>query len=315
MYGRFKLLLAAIALILFAVACGQSSQGGSQSGETTGSEANAKFPVTITDSLGRKVRITKEPQEISSMAPSVTETVYLVGAGKKVAGVTTVDDYPPQVKKVEKIGNFTQVNAEKVASVGTDVLFLSYDSTTKAQANDLEKKTGAKTVVINPTTVKQAIESVGTVGKIVGKEKKAQATEDRLKDRLAKIRSAVRGKPKPTVFYELGYDPLYTVGPGSFINDAIEIAGGKNVTASTGQAYPQYSTEKLLKDDPKYYLVGSSTGNTAKAVEARKTYSSLSAVKNDRVFVMNDDLISRPGPRIVKGVREIAETIHPDAFK
>lgn len=306
--------MAALALMVFAGACGQTSQGGSRSEETTAGQAGSGYPVTVTDSLGRKVEIPSEPEEVASMAPSVTETVYLVDAGEKVAGVTTVDDYPPKVKKVETIGNFTQVNAEKVASIGTDVLFLSYDSTTKEQAEDLEKKTGAQTVVINPTTVNQAIESVGTVGEVVGEKEKARTTEDRLKKQLDEIRSAVGDEPEPTVFYELGYDPLYTVGPGSFINDAIELAGGKNVTASTGQAYPQYSTEKLLKDDPEYYLVGSSTGNTAKTVEARETYSSLSAVEKNRVFVMDDDLISRPGPRIVKGVRQIAEAIHPNAL-
>lgn len=283
--------------------------------ETTAQQASAAYPITVTDSLGRKVEIKKQPKELGSMAPSITETIFAVGAGNRVAGVTTVDDYPKEVKNIEKIGDFGKTNAEKVASLGIEVLLLSFDSTTKEQATDLEKKTGAKVVVINPTSVDGAIQSIGLVGKVVGEPEKAQVVEERLQSELKQVTSAVEGEPKPTVFYELSYDPLFTVGPGSFVADAIRLAGGKNTAADAGQAYPQYPVEKLLKADPQYYLAGRSSGVTVKDIVSRKPYSSLQAVKKDRVFVINDDLVNRPGPRIVEGVREIAEILHPDAFK
>lgn len=318
MYKKLNVLLAAFFLAAVLLAgCGQSSEGGStgDTGGTGGGTAEASsFPVTVEDSLGRKVEIKEEPQEIGSMVPSVTETVFAVGAGNRVVGVSTADDYPQEVESIEKIGDYQQVNAEKIASLETDLLFLSFDSTTEEQAKDLEKKTGAKILVINPTTVDEAIQSVGTVGKAVGNTEKAQVVEERLQSELDQLQSKIEGLEEPTLFYEIGYDPLFTVGPGSFIDDAIKIAGGKNVAADAQQAYPQYSVEKLLQDDPEYYLAGASSMVTVEDITSRPPYSSLQAVQQDKVFVINDDLVNRPGPRIVEGVREIAETIHPEAF-
>ncbi|MGF1471454.1 MAG: ABC transporter substrate-binding protein [Rubrobacteraceae bacterium] len=320
MYRKSNVLVATLFLLALLLAgCGQSSEGGSTTdvgngGSGGGTTVAATFPVTIKDSLGRSVEIEAEPERIGSMVPSVTETIFAVGAGNRVVGVSTADDYPPEVESIEKIGDYQQVNAEKIASLETDLLFLSFDSTTKEQARDLENKTGAKVLVINPTTVEAAIQSVGTVGNAVGNPEKARVVEERLQSGLNQLQTEIEGLPQPTVFYEIGYDPLFTVGPGSFINDAIEIAGGNNVASDAQQAYPQYSVEKLLEDDPEYYLAGKSSGVTVEDIKNRQPYSSLQAVQQDRVFVINDNLVNRPGPRIVQGVRLIAETIHPDTF-
>ena len=319
MYRKVIILLAAFSMVVLAAACGQqSSQNGTTgagSGGGTGGETQASgFPVTIEDSLGRQVEIKERPEQIGSLAPSATETLFAVGAGNRVAGVTDADDYPQEVESIKEIGDYQQTNTEKIASLEIDLIVQSFDGYTKEQAEDLEQKTGAKVLALNPTTVEEAIDSVSTVGKATGNTEKAQVVEERLQSELGQLEQKIEGLPKPTVFYELGYDPLFTVGPGSFVQDAIQIAGGKNVTADAQQAYPQYSVEKLLQDDPEYYLAGASSGATVEAIESRPPYSSLQAVQQDKVFVINDDLVNRPGPRIVEGVREIAETIHPDAF-
>ncbi len=319
MYRKIILLLAAFTMAVFVAACGQeASQSGSTTSGTSGSgggeTASSKFPVTVTDALGRKVEIEKKPEQIGSLAPSATETLFAVGAGNRVAGVTTADDYPQQVESIEKIGNYRQENTEKIASLGIDVIIQSFDDFTKEQAEDLEKKTGAKVVALNPTSVDEAIDSISLVGKTVGNNEKAQVVEERLQSELDQLEKKLEGVSEPTVFYEIGYDPLFTVGPGSFVQDAIQIARGKNVTADAQQAYPQYSTEKLLQDDPEYYLAGRSSGAIVESIVSRPPYSSLQAVQENKVFVINDDLVNRPGPRIVEGVREIAETIHPDVF-
>ena len=228
--------------------------------------------------------------------------------------MTDADDYPQEVESIEEIGDYQQTNTEKIASLGIDLIVQSFDGYTKEQAEDLEQKTGAKVLALNPTSVEEAIASVSTVGKATGNTEKAQVVEERLQSELGQLEQQIQGLPQPTVFYELGYDPLFTVGPGSFVQDAIQRAGGENVTADAQQAYPQYSVEKLLGDDPEYYLAGASSGATVESIVSRPPYSSLQAVQQDKVFVVNDDLVNRPGPRIVEGVREIAETIHPAAF-
>lgn len=315
LYRKIVSLLAAMSLAILVAACGQqASQDGSTGGDTDGGMEAAAFPVTVEDSLGRQVRIESRPEQIGSMAPSATETLFAVGAGNRVAGVTTADDYPQEVEDIEKIGDYQQMNTEKIASLGIDLILHSFDGFTEEQAESLEQKTGAKVVVLNPTSVEAAIDSVSTVGKAVGNVEKARVVEERLQSELNQLEQQLEGLPQPTVFYEIGYDPLFTVGPGSFVQDAIRIARGENVTADAQQAYPQYSVEKLLQDDPEYYLAGRSSGVTVEQIKSRPPYSSLQAVQQDQVFVINDDLVNRPGPRIVEGVREIAVTIHPDAF-
>ncbi len=322
MYRKLNVLLATLLLSALVLAgCGQGAQDDPANGETEGGETGgettevAAFPVTVEDSLGRSVEIGEEPAQIGSMAPSITETVFAVGAGDRVAGVSTADDYPPEVENIEQIGDYQQVNAEKVASLGIDVLFLSFDTTTEEQAQDLEEKTGAEVVVINPASVEEAIDSVGLVGEAVGEPERAQVVEERLRAELDQLRSEVEGLPEPTVFYEVGYDPLFTVGPGSFVQDVIELAGGQNVAADADQPYPQYPVERLLQQDPELYVAGASSGVTVEDIVNRSSYASLDAVQQGNVFVINDDLVNRPGPRIVEGVREMAETLHPEAFE
>lgn len=292
---------------LLPAACGGPSPGAS--GDV--GKGGPGYPVVVEDDVGRRVEIDSRPARLGSMAPSVTETVFAVGAGERVAGVTTADDYPAAAKKVAKIGDYREPNVEKVLALDIDVLFVSFDSATADLAEDLEERTKANVVVLNPKTVDGAVESVGLVGRVVGEREKARALEGRLRGDLREVERAVAGRPEPTVFYEVWDDPLQTVGPGSFVHDAIERAGGENVAAGTEQPYPSYSEETLLKKDPDYYLVGETT---PEEVGGRPGYSSLTAVREGGVSAIDPDLLTRPGPRLVEGVRRISSTIHPGAF-
>lgn len=306
------LLLASLAALMVATltACGPGAVR-TQPEETT---ASGGYPVTVTDSVGRRVTIESEPRRIASMAPSLTETVFALGEGEKVVGVTTADDYPPEVRELPKIGDFQQVNVEKVLELDADLLLVSFEYSTRERAEELEEETGADVVVVNPGSLEETTASMELVGRAVGAPERGERLRERLERELREISEAVEGRPRPTVFYELWHDPLQTVGPGSFIHDAIVLAGGRNIAASTEKPYPTYSTETLIKKDPDYYLLGSTAGVGPEELEERPGYSALSAVRRGNVVVVNDDLITRPGPRIAKGVREIAEAIHPEAF-
>jgi len=299
---------------LSAACSGDGPAGGPSGANTSGPEEASGYPLTITDAVGREVTFDSRPKRIVSMAPSVTETLFAVGAANRVVGVTTADDYPPEVEAVERVGDYRGPNVEKVLSLNTDLMILSFDGATEGYAEDMAEKTRTKVVVLNPKTVDAAISSVGLVAKLVGEREKGRVVEERLRDELGRIGEKVAGEPKPTVFYEVWGDPLQTAGPGSFIDDAIRLAEGTNVAADTGDAYPEYSKETLLQRDPDYYLAGRSSGVTVEEISGRPGYPALGAVKDGRVTVVNDDLVVRPGPRIVDGVREIAEAIHPKAF-
>jgi iron complex transport system substrate-binding protein len=299
-------------LVLGLVACGQ---GASEQGATTTAMKSPEYPVTVTDGVGRKVTLEERPERISSMAPSITETLFAVGAGDRVVGVTTADNYPPEVKEIEKIGDYKEPNIEKLLAVKTDLLLISFDSATRETAEDLEEKSKADVIVVNPDTVDEAIDSIGLVAEAVGNQKEGRQVQQQMRDDLAEIEEKVSGEPKPTVFYELYGDPLQTVGPGSFIHDAINLAGGTNIAAGTKEAYPTYSEETLFQKNPDYYLVSRYSNADVGAVSKRPGYDSLKAVKRGNVVEINDDLLNRPGPRIVEGVRQIAETIHPEVFE
>lgn len=307
-----------LAAMTFVSACAGGTSGeGTGGAETTmssGGSGSAEYPVEITDSLGREVVIDSEPENIASMAPSVTETLFEVGAGEKVVGVTTADEYPEEVAEIEKIGDFQQVNVEKLLELDTDLLFHSYDSTTRDVAEDLEEQTGADVVVVNPKTLDEVVSSMELVGKAAGEPERGRELEQELRSDLEDIASAVEGEPEPTVFYEVFNDPLQTVGPGSFIHDALELAGAENIAADTDKAYPTYSAETVIERDPEYYFIGESVGITPEDVAERPGYSSLTAVEEGNVVAVDDASLSRPGPRITEAIREVAEEMHPEAF-
>jgi iron complex transport system substrate-binding protein len=310
-----------LAAMTFVSACaggtsgeGTEGDGGSETTMSSGDPEAAGYPVEITDSLGREVTIDSEPENIASMAPSVTETLFAVGAGEKVVGVTTADTYPEEVEEIEKIGDFQQVNVEKLLELDTDLLFHSYDSTTREVAEDLEEQTNADVVVVNPQTLDEVVASMELVGSAAGEPEAGRELEQELRSDLEEISAAVEGEPEPTVFYEVFNDPLQTVGPGSFVHDGLVLAGAENIAADTNEGYPTYSAETVIERDPEFYFIGESVGITPEDVAERPGYSSLTAVEEDNVVAVDDASLSRPGPRITEAIREVAEEMHPEAF-
>ncbi|MBA2376121.1 MAG: ABC transporter substrate-binding protein [Actinomycetota bacterium] len=292
------------AVLLLAAGCEATSAGEAGSPDSSGG-----FPVVVEDDLGREVEVPARPEAIGSMAPSVTEAIFAVGAERRLAGVTTTDDYPREVEDYPVIGGYREPNFERVAEMGIDLLFVSSEAATEDEAEEIKRLGRATVIVVNPETVDEAISSIGLIGKSVGEAENARRLQNDLRAELDEIGDAVADEPKPTVFYEVWPDPLRTVGPGSFIHDAIRVAGGENIAADTGEAYPSYSEEILVEAGPDYYLAGRGTSG-----EVPGAYERLAGVAGTKFVRVDEDLVSRPGPRVVEGVREISEAIHPEAF-
>jgi iron complex transport system substrate-binding protein len=296
--------------------CGGAAPTAERPAEPTqrGEETAAEYPLTVKDSLGREVKIEEEPERIVSMAPSVTETLFAVGAGDRVVGVTSADDYPPEAKRIAVAGDFNGPNVEKVLALKTDLLILAANDTTEEGAEKFERQTGADVFVMEPKSVRETIEDVGVVAEVVGEEEGGRKVQREMRRELREVQEAVRGEERPTVFYEVYYPPLTTVGPGNFINDAIRLAGGRNVAADAKEPYPTYSEEVLFKKDPDYYLFGGVSAKSVEDLRKRPGYGNLTALKEGHAEQVNEDLIVRTGPRVTEGVREIAEAIHPEDF-
>ncbi len=268
------------------------------------------FPVTVTDDAGRTVTVESEPQRIVSLAPSNTEIVAALGLLDRLVGVTSFDDYPPEVTEIDVVGDFVGPNLEAVAAAEADLVL----ATTGVQADVIVQleELGAVVIAVDPANLEGLFASIEMVGSALGASDAADALVSSMRSDLDAITEAVGDAEPVPCFLEIAQDPLFTAGPGTLLDDLISAAGGRNVVTQEG--YVGYSLEQLVTDDPAVYLATLGSMSDPADLASRPGYAGLAAVESGRVHVLEDNLVSRPGPRVVEGVRQIAEALHPDAF-
>ena len=301
---RFAL-VAACALALVALA-GCTAPAEKPAAETPKVVA-ATFPVTITDDASRTVTIKAEPQRIVSLAPANTEIAFALGLGDKVVGVTTYDDYPAEVTKITKIGDFTTPNIEAIAAAKPDLIL----ATTGVQADVLAKleALGATVIALDPQNLAGVYSAIERTGKATGAISQAAALVDGMKVDVDAITASVEGTEPVSAFVEIAQNPLYTAGTGTLLDELITLAGGTNVV--TQPSWVAYSAEQVVKDNPTVYMATKGSMSDPAQLSQRAGFKELSAVKNGRVVILDDNLVSRPGPRVVEGLKEIAAALHP----
>lgn len=305
-----------VALVALAAATALLAFAGGCSSETSGPKAPAPvpvataYPVTVTDDASRSVTVEAEPQRIVSLAPANTEILYALGLGEKVVGVTSYDDYPAEVADVAKVGDFAGPNIEAIAAADPDVVFV----TGGVQADLIAQLEGLGAVVISidPQSLDGVYENIGEVAAVTNRSEQGAALVDSMQASVEDVVSLVAETEPVTAFVEIAQNPLFTAGKGTLIDELITLAGGKNVV--TAEGWVPYSAEQVLKDDPAVYMATLGSMSDPAQLAQRPGFKSLSAVENDRVIILEDNLVSRPGPRIVEGLRLIAEGLHPEAF-
>lgn len=304
--GIGSLIVFVLAAALALSACG----GGAPTPTGEAEESKAGFPVTVTDDASREVTIETAPRRIVSLAPANTEIVHSLGIFDRLVGVTTYDDYPVDVERIAKMGDFTTPNLEAIADAEPDLVLV----TGGVQADVIEKLEGldAKVLVVDPQDIEGVEAAVEMVAKACGVPEAAVEVNERIEDKLGLVREAIGDAEPVSCFVEIGYDPLFTAGEGTLLDDLVRAGGGRNVVQEKG--YVSYSVEQLLADQPTCYLGTSASLGDAKTISARPGYSRLDAVTSGRVAVLEDDWVSRPGPRIADGVEQIARALHPDRF-
>ena len=275
-------------------------------------------PLTVTDGLDREITLTAVPQRIVSLAPSNTEILFAIGAGDQVVGRDQLSDFPEEAQAVTDIGStYGDLNTELIVSLNPD-LVLAAEVNTPEQVQQLEDLGLTVYYLKNPLTLEEMYGNLEIVAQLTGHEEEAAALIESLQARVA----AVDGKiaplsSRPGVFYELdATDPAkpFTAGKGTFIDQLIERAGGFNI-ASDLEDYPQMSLEQVVAADPAFIILGDARyGVTPESIAQRPGWENLSAVKNGQVFPFNDDLVSRPGPRLVDALEEFAKLLRPELF-
>lgn len=274
------------------------------------------YPLTVTDDAGRQVTIPSRPQRIVSLAPSNTEILFAIGAGDRVVGVDSFSDYPPEVRDLPRIGGLTDTNFERIVALEPDLALTI--AGTDEQVQRLEEL-GIPTVVVQPRTLDQVLTSIQQVGQIVDAQAGARRVSQQMRARIEAVRRRVADVPpeqRVRVFYEVWNDPLTTAGPGGFIHDVITAAGGANVAADARQPWPQIGLETVVSKDPQVIIVPQSLRSSYEELRQRKRpgWEGITAVRQGRIYAIDDNLISRPGPRIVDALEQIARWLYPERF-
>lgn len=284
-----------------------------------GAAAPAAEGLTFTDGLGRTITLESPAQRVISLAPSNTEILFAIGAGEQVVGRDQFSDYPAETAGVADIGaTYDELNTEQIVALEPD-LILAAEINPPEQVRTLEDLGLTVYYLKNPATLEEMYGNLEIVSQLTGREAEAKDLIESLRVRVAVVDKKIAPiSSRPSVFYELdGTDPAkpYTAGKGTFITLLIERAGGDNIAAEI-DGYPQLSLEQVVAADPALIILGDSMwGVTVEAVAARPGWENLSAVKNGQVYPFDDNLVSRPGPRLVDGLEALAKLLHPGLFE
>ena len=275
-------------------------------------------PGTVTDDMGRQVRLKSEPQRIISHVPSITETLFALGLGDKIVGDSDYCDYPEAAKTVPKIGGYFTPNIEAIVALNPDLVL------TDGYVPDLITKLdslGIPLAVIDPKDINGILRDIELLGNVTGSQKEATELTSDMKKRIGAVVDAVSSASRPSVFYVFDATDTtkpWTAGPGSFVDALINMGGGKNVAASSADPWLQFNMEELVDADPEILLVDSHMGTAVISSEELRElpgWQNLKAVRENRIYTIDGDLVNRSGPRIVQGLEDIAKILHPELFQ
>lgn len=312
MKNRKILLVSILMIITFLIAgCSKDNNQNRESTENTYNESK-DYPMTVTDSYERKVEIEKEPFKVISIAPNITEIIFALNKGDRLVGRTEYCDYPKEVFNIPSIGSLKEPSIEKILDLDPDVVIAS----THFQKETLEKleDMGVKVLVLyGQESFEGVYETVEKVGLVLNSSKEAQNIITGMKKKVEDVQNKVKDKPKPEVYYVVGFGKGgdYTAGKDTFINQMIQMAGGKNV-ADDVEGW-SYSIERLLEKDPQM-LICSKYNNAKEGIKGTNGYNELEAVKKGNVFEIDNNLLDRQGTRLGDGLVELAKIIHPEVF-
>ena len=264
----------------------------------------------ITDDLGRRVRLPERVTSAVSLAPNLTEIAFAVGAGDRLVGVTSFCDYPEEARKIRRIGDTLTPNIENIIALKPQVVLVSTASQMENFTKTLDEQ-GIAYFVTNPNSLDDIYKSIYQIGEIFRREETAYQVVDEMKRRVADVEARTADAPNVKVFVQIDKNSLYTVGRDSFITDLIERAGGESLTKDVATEYPKISRETALALNPERIILSESDNNR----EPNEVFSASKAVKNGKVFRVEADLLSRPGPRIVDGLEQVARALHPESFE
>jgi iron complex transport system substrate-binding protein len=318
-YWRLVTIVLPVLLMTLIAGCGAAPAATPLPADTTTAGAVA-FPMTVTDAAGHSVTLKAQPSRIVSLSPSFTEMLFAIGAGDQVVGVTTFCNYPPEAEKREKIGGYAAdtISVEKIVALKPDLV--AAESDVHADVIAALEPLGVTVVAMKPTTMEDVYAGLDLLGRLTGHPQMAAETVADMQTRIKAVADKVSGvavDKRPTVFWEVWDEPLMTAGPATFTGQLIRLAGGVSIFADVTKDYPQVSNEEIVKRHPAVIMGPDTHGDklTVEQIAKRPGWERLAAVTGGRVYLINGDTSSRPGPRLALAVEDMARALYPGLFK
>lgn len=319
----------AIMLALSLAACGNNNEPKQEVAPTTteqvapaveeASVLKTEYPLTVKDATGETLTFKEAPKKIISISPAETESLFALGLDEQVVGVSDYDDYPEAVTTKPKMGGLYNPNEEAIIAAQPDLVVTGISMS--AEAAQHLRDLGITIFKTDPKTVDDVITNIELFGQITDHQAEATTVTDKMKQERAEVTDAVKSlspeqKKKVYIEFSLGW----TVGRGEFMDELITLAGGVNVAADT-EGWNEISEEKIINDNPDVILfskdvIDDKTKQTLdQIIKERSGWDQITAVKNDAIYGLDGNLVSRPGPRVTESLKEIASAIYPELLK
>ena len=322
----------ALILVLAVAGCGSNEQQGeeqsssiqtptvapSENTEEDNGQLHTAYPLTVVDATGESLTFEAAPQKIISVSPAETEILFELGLDEQIVGVSDFDNYPEAALDKPKMGAIYQPNVESMIAAESELVITGVSMSEEA-VNKL-RDLGIVVFKTDPRTLEDVLGNIELFGQITDTQAEAAALIERMKQERDEVTEAVQSisaEEKKKVYIE--FSPGWTVGKGEFMDELITLAGGVNAAADL-EGWTQISEEKIIQDNPDVILYSShvvdeESGMTLdEIIKGRPGWDQITAVKNGAVIAVDDNLMSRPGPRLTLGLKEIAKTIYPELF-
>jgi iron complex transport system substrate-binding protein len=264
---------------------------------------------TLTDEMGRQVVVPDHPHRVICLMPSVTDTVFALGAGDDVVAISDYTEYPVAALKKPSVGDLINPSIETILSLHPD-LVIGMQPKGPLEITDQLERVGIPIFLVSPHGIAGILHSVDTIGQALNRSSQADALSHSLQQRVDAVRARTKGLPAPRVFMPIWYDPITTIGKNAFITEVIEAAGGHSVTDDLPSEWPTISMEVVLERAPDAILLVRGGKTTLQVLENRPGWNSMKAIKERRVYYV-DSRINFASPVAIDALEDLAKQFHP----
>ena len=260
----------------------------------------AQAAVSVTDDSGKQVVLARPAQRVISMAPHVTELLFAAGGGARIVGAMNYSDYPEAARKIPLIGSNSQIDLERVIALKPDLLIVWQSGNTARQIEQLASL-GIPVFHSEPRSFAQVESSLLRFGRLLGTDKEAGAAAAQFRAKVEALRTRYAARAPVTVFYQAWDNPLFTLNGEQIASDAIRVCGGRNIFADLKTIAPQVGVEAVVQADPDAIVGGKLYTPQDRGLSIWQPYRGMKAVRYNKLFTLDEELLTRPGPRIVDG--------------